>query len=336
MMMVQRSYHRGLLLSTSPAFVLQLVVLVLFLALANSEEKVVNDDPASSLPAATSHTCYQVVDWLRDNTQLSLASSLQQPPLLTIHVHRNGEATSCGTAAGITGLDLIQAILRRGENCAAFDAYVLESVLTDAIYRRLTTTTPTQPADAAKSVDACSSIADGEDVAPGLAGYCDMGVARTVGQPDFDHLVRLPGTETLPCRWRTRAGVRITTLAQLLLPESATSTTASLTTTTTTLDLYGVPAGRQFHFSPSHVGDVIDLPHLCPSCRLSVISVTPAIFELHDFLTDDDAAELLGPSAYFEGRSVIAFNEANPNAKNYRTSETGYLTNAAYQAALQQ
>jgi hypothetical protein len=327
-MLMQRFYHHSLL-SSSPALVLQLAVLVLFIALANAEEKVVNDDdPAPALPAATTtHTCYQVVDWLRDNTQQ--ASPPQ--PLLTIHVHRNGEATSCGTATGITGLDLIQAILRRGENCAEFDAYVLESVLTDAIYRRLT------PADAASSsVDACSSVADGEDVAPGLAGYCDMGVARTVEQPDFDHLVRLPGTDTLPCRWRTRAGVRITTLAQLLLPE-ATATTASLTTTTTlTLDLYGVPAGRQFHFSPSHVGDVIDLPHLCPSCRLSVLSVTPAIFELHDFLTDDDAAELLGPSAYFGGRSVIAFNEANPSAKNYRTSETGYLTNAAYQVALQQ
>jgi hypothetical protein len=297
-------------------------VLQQFLVLATTFGVVpdANSDESSFYPLPTA-TCYEVVDWLRDNTSMALPPLQQQP--WTIHVHRNGEAASCGTASPITNTDLIQAILRRGENCAALDPHVFESVSTDLLRQRLT------PAGA------CGSVANGEDIAADLAGFCDMGPARTVEQPDIDHLVRLSGTDTLPCRWRTRAGVRIATLSQLLrLLDDASSSSSSSTGAVASIDLYGVPAGRQFHFAPSHVGDVLDLPH-CP-CRLSVLSVTPAIFELHDFLTSDDTAEMVGPSAYFEGRSVIAFNEATPYAKNYRTSETGRLTNLVYQASIQQ
>jgi hypothetical protein len=301
---------------------LVLAVTVIGVPDANSDEE--SSSTFYPLPTAT---CYEVVDWLRDNNNNSMALPpplQQQPPLSwTIHVHRNGEAASCGTASPITKTDLIQAILRRGENCAALDPHVFESVLTDLLRQRLT------PAGA------CGSVANGEDIAADLSGFCDMGPARTVEQPDIDHLVRLSGTDTLPCRWRTRAGVRIATISQLLrLLDDASSSSSSAADAVASIDLYGVPAGRQFHFAPSHVGDVLDLPH-CP-CRLSVLSVTPAIFELHDFLTSDDTAEMVGPSAYFEGRSVIAFNEATPYAKNYRTSETGRLTNSVYQASIQQ
>jgi hypothetical protein len=281
-----------------------------------------DEESSSSFYPLPTATCYEVVDWLRDNSSIMAPAPLQQQPW-TIHVHRNGEAAPCGTASPITNTDLIQAILRRGENCAAFDPHVFESVLTDLVRQRMT------------SAGACGSVADGEDIAPDLAGFCDMGPERTVEQPDIDHLVRLSGTDTLPCRWRTRAGVRIATLSQLLrLLDEVSSSSSSSSAGAASIDLYGVPAGRHFHFAPSHVGDVLDLPH-CP-CRLSVLSVNPAIFELHDFLSSDDTAEMLGPSAYFEGRSVIAFNEATPHVKNYRTSETGRLTNPVYQASIQQ
>jgi len=156
----------------------------------------------------------------------------------------------------------------------------------------------------------------------GLEGWCDMGPDRRVVHEDSDRLVRLPNSDRLPCRFYTREGLRVdslTTLATLAKRAMARANTCvgdgassqgtcsssdTEKTAPTVLHLYAVPAGRMFYFAQSYVGEKFVIDHMAAEemggagdseghIVAEVISVKPRVFELHNFFTLQEAANII-------------------------------------------
>ncbi|KAL7576628.1 hypothetical protein ACA910_005566 [Epithemia clementina (nom. ined.)] len=170
----------------------------------------------------------------------SSSSSLSSPSLW-VSLHRNGEVDACTNApVALTMQSLDQALHAfRGKACPqpeqeqSLNKYMVESLLTEFW---------------AQSLDGGSAAANGGAAAPsaplqcastdtkknknlaGFRGFCDMGLDRTVPQPDSIHLVEGP-MGNLPCRFYTREGVRISSLEQLvqLVQTKAAAATAATT-----------------------------------------------------------------------------------------------------------
>jgi hypothetical protein len=197
-------------------------------------------------------------------------------------VHRNGEAESCGEAS--LSWDALRKAIHSFEYCPdQFDKFDVESLLTRLL---------------ADYVSKCDSGLKGH--AEGFLGHCDRGEERTPILLDHDDLVRVPPTNTLPCRFHTREGVRITSLEQLsnLLEDSAGSCSANDTCSSSPeLHLYAVSGGRVFMHAPSHVGEIFELPHVKGPMglpvSLEVISVEPRVFDVHNFFTKEESADLV-------------------------------------------
>ena len=141
--------------------------------------------------------------------------------------------------------------------------------------------------------------------------YCDPGPDYTVIQHDHDMLVRLPSSNTLPCRFFTREGVRITSLFDVKdlfnqvkgkgsLSQSNEDSSCQQdgeTCEQAALHLYAVPAGRVFMFGTSHVGEKFYLEHVKDSVGNSLIietlSVNPRVFDIHNFFSPKEANALV-------------------------------------------
>lgn len=175
----------------------------------------------------------------------------------------------------------------------------------------------------------------------------------------------------LPCHFHTEHGLRVTSLSQLnrlLLLQSTTTNNDTNPTnncmvtpngeetcrTVTTINvngptantlpsgaglhLYAVPAGRVFMHVAAYVGQEIALDHVPgadPHQRvyLKVLSVSPAVFDLYNFFTKDESAELVQRAltetkeSHRIKRSTTGTGEHLVN--NHRTSESGFDTDGA-------
>ena len=162
-------------------------------------------------------------------------------------VHRNGEAESCGEAS--VDWDALRQAIHTFEYCPdQFDKFDVESLLTRLL---------------AKHVSKCDSGLKGRPA--GFLGHCDRGEDKTPILLDHDDLVLVPPEQSLPCRFHTREGVRITSLKQLskLLEDTAGACSSNETCSATPgLHLYAVPGGRVFMHAPSYVGEIFELPHV--------------------------------------------------------------------------
>ena len=169
-----------------------------------------------------------------------------------------------------------------------------------------------------------------KDMFSTLIKYCDMGVDRTPIQPDHKKLVRLAQSQSLPCTFHTREGVRVDSLKMLVElareikrknsgdgdgggegecvvgdEENPTTCTAATATTTNEnnantryeLHLYAVPAGRVFMFAPKHVGEIFHLPHVQGPeglpVSLEVLSVSPRVFDIYNFFDREESAKIV-------------------------------------------
>jgi hypothetical protein len=235
-------------------------------------------------------------------------------------VHRNGEAESCGEAS--LNWDALRKAIQSFEYCPdQFDKFDVESLLTRLL---------------ADYVSKCDSGLKGH--AEGFLGHCDRGEERTPILLDHDDLVRVPPTNTLPCRFHTREGVRITSLEQLskLMEDSAGSCSANETCTSSPeLHLYAVSGGRVFMHAPSHVGEIFELPHVKGPMglpvSLEVISVEPRVFDVHNFFTKEESADLVARALEEKSESHrIKRSSTGAQGKSInrqRTSENGFDTN---------
>jgi hypothetical protein len=249
-------------------------------------------------------------------------------------IHRNGEPDACGSTARVDR----GAVERLS---AAEDKYEMESLLTDEISGILLDETT------------CGSP-DDEAVLKGLHGFCDMGPARTPILLDHDNLVETRAG-TLPCRWYTREGLRISTLEQLRAmvarARRKTSTSPSCANPqeggadeelaaagpsceedaegvggkNTEIHLYAVPAGRVFIFAPAYVGEIFHLDHLSllpdPDKPISMraLSTSPVVFDILNVFTKEEADEVV----------QRALAETSPTHKIKR-STTGTGSNSIY------
>jgi hypothetical protein len=120
--------------------------------------------------------------------------------------------------------------------------------------------------------------------------------------------------------------------------ESCVAVDDNETSKTKELHLYAVPAGRVFMFAPSHVGQVIALPHITGGdpkkpVELHVLSVQPRIFDITNFFTRDESNEIVR-RAVEETRETHRIKRSSTGATGYninqqRTSESGFDTEGA-------
>lgn len=136
-------------------------------------------------------------------------------------------------------------------------------------------------------------------------------------------------------------GVRVTSLPQLVDLVKQASCSGVGTNHRDSCDeisLFAVQAGRVFLFAASRVGQIIDLPHVKggdPSkpVYLEVLSVRPAVFDLHNFFTKDESAELVERAlketkeSHRIKRSTTGDLASTENVNQRRTSESGFDTN---------
>jgi hypothetical protein len=264
---------------------------------------------------------------------------------ISIVIHRNGEATSCGNAVSESRfLDELRknyaTLNQDNDECPAIlDKYQVESFLTKTLHQM---------------VDTCVSTEKTGKKRDGFLGFCDMGPKKTPILLDHKNLVPVvhggPRNKTsLPCRFHTREGLRIAQLSQLThmaqtSPEqecesSATEGGGDQTCSAkegppTEIHLYAVPAGRPYMFAPSYVGEIFHLPHVEGSDEkriyLEVLSLNPRVFDVFNFFSRDESQELVD-RAEAEKSESHRIKRSSTGASGYninsrRTSESGFDT----------
>ena len=246
---------------------------------------------------------------------------------VSLNVHRNGDAETCGEAS--LNWDALRKAIHTFDYCPdQFDKFDVESLLTRLL---------------ADHVQSCDSGL--KDRPRGFLGHCDRGEDRTPILLDRENLVLVPPLHSLPCRFHTRDGARITSLKQLskLLEDTAGACSANETCSAVLgLHLYAVPAGRVFMHAPSYVGEVFELPHVKGPkglpVSLEVISVVPRVFDVHNFFTKEESADLVKRAleetseSHKIKRSTTGAQGKSVNMK--RTSENGFDTHGKTSVAV--
>jgi hypothetical protein len=260
---------------------------------------------------------------------------------LTVVVHKNGEAQPFGR----TTIDVMEGFAQLlhdepGTCPINFENHQLDALLT-RLFRKL--------------------VPDWN-----WEHYCDAGPARTPILPDHERLVAVPkATAVIPprnfsqakeqgfwsCHFHTDTGVRLTDLptwAQLArqIPSSCVADEEKSTitesnmhdcTTLREMHLVAVPAGRLFQFAASHVGQIIPLPHIVteepedPDLYLSVLSINPRIFQIHNLFSRRVADDLIQGILQEERPAYRLQRSTTGAAKNQdtrRTSESGFDTHS--------
>lgn len=253
---------------------------------------------------------------------------------LPVVLHRNGESDSCGQTG--SELDFLEELRKnyvsftQGNCPSSLNKYQVETLLTTTLY---------------KMVNTCPSTEKGANKQRGLLGFCDMGPKKTVILRDHQDLVPVvsAGNRTsLPCRFHTREGLRITELSQLTQIEQVPTqcineedeTCSVEETNTAGIHLYAVPAGRVFMFAPSYVGEIFHLPHVSgaddKAIYLEVLSLSPRVFDVFNFFSREESQELVD-RAIAEQSESHRIKRSSTGASGYninsrRTSESGFDT----------
>jgi hypothetical protein len=301
---------------------------------ARKSHQTIQHDTASSTSSAKRVTrsvdfdqCYaKAVELLSTPGKKNSTKHFDQ---LSIVIHRNGEATPCASVSDNVATALktvLHDMLESGLECPNLkDKFEIESLLTRLF---------------AHTAASCTSQERYRmDQDSGFYGFCDMGKASTPVLLDHRKLVPIQfRNETLlPCHFHNNYGQRVTSLTKLV--EMARTLQCSddndQTCALREMHLYAVPAGRVFLHTPSHVGQIIDLPHVTGGdptkpVYLEVLSIEPAVFDLHNFFTKDESADLV-QRALKETRESHRIKRSSTGASGYtindrRTSESGFDT----------
>lgn len=268
-------------------------------------------------------------------------------PLLDIH--RNGETKACGKIASLH--EMLEVVLEQeGMSCPKVDKdkYHVESFLTDWFAQEWQGTTDC----ASQEIRRTNTHLDG------FYGFCDMGEEFTPPQPDSDDLVKVPSSASLPCRFYTREGLRISSFTQLaeLVEQSKNSEKECVLgedgqceanedgTNKAPLALYAVPAGRVFMFAPKFVGETFTIHHVKDSnnepLQLEVLSVEPRVFDIHKFFSDKEAEGIIA-KALAETSATHGFHRSTTGTTgasifNKRTSENAWLVDGTLARTMKQ
>ncbi len=256
---------------------------------------------------------------------------------ISLAVHRNGEPAPCGEA---TVQNLIQQLKENFQSLECpdkLDKYVFEALLTESLNLVLS--------------GECESEEEYGIPALGFLGYCDGGEEHTPILLDHDDLVPVLSnegqSESLPCHFHNREGLRITQphqfsdwIAEIQNEPTEQDCEGDETTQTCVavakgIHFYAVPAGRVFMFAPSYVGEVFHLPHVQGASdkpiHLEVISLEPRVFDVFNFFNREESKELVDRAiaetseTHRIKRSTTGAGDKAVNSR--RTSESGFDTN---------
>ena len=257
----------------------------------------------------------------------------------TFQLHYNGNPKTCGSVAPQELPEFMSKMLVEMELCqdastSLSDKYLFETVLTNSFHYSF---------ESQGDVGICASYDEEERKDEGFFGFCDMGPDRTPPQPDEDRLIPTI-EETLPCRFYTREGVRISSLMQLVellqtkkLEHLENCGKEETCAASTPLDIYAVPAGRVFMFAPSFVGEIFQLPHVQDATgnplSMEVLSLEPRVFDIFNFFSEDEAQRLID-KALNEKSTTHGLHRSTTGAVNgavfsKRTSENAWDTHGA-------
>mmetsp|Transcript_5099 Transcript_5099/g.9028 ORF Transcript_5099/g.9028 Transcript_5099/m.9028 type:complete len:653 (-) Transcript_5099:161-2119(-) len=258
-------------------------------------------------------------------------------------LHRNGEPTPCGQID--FGEKFLEALKQNymsfeGGCLVKMNKYQVESLLTKSFHTVLSDT-------------ACHSLERYGDKTKGFLGFCDSGENHTPILLDHKELVPVAsqeGATSLPCRFHTREGLRISALDQITemimkqnVDQQCQEDTGSEACQAESggdskqkeIHLYAVPAGRVFMFAPAYVGEIFHLPHVPGAgdnpIYLEVLSLEPRVFDVFNFFSREESKELVDRAiaetkeSHRIKRSTTGASTNNVNSR--RTSESGFDTN---------
>ena len=179
--------------------------------------------------------------------------------------------------------------------------------------------------------------------------FCDMGEKNTPILPDHENLAHVitGNVSTLPCHFHTREGLRFHTYQQLVdyvndvkektltvQEECSISDDGSTVCTPIQADvhLYAVPAGRQFMFAPSFIGEIFEIKHVENELPISltVMSLSPRVFDVINFYDKEESKSIVD-KALKETSETHKIKRSSTGASGYnvnsqRTSENGFDT----------
>ncbi|KAG7357547.1 2(OG)-Fe(II) oxygenase superfamily protein [Nitzschia inconspicua] len=251
-------------------------------------------------------------------------------------IHLNGQPDPCGTTRLVTQEQIDK------WSSTAQNKYELETILTDGMVSVMNKETSSCHD---QDLEEQTNNNNDDDHERSLYTFCDRGPELTPILLDHKQLIKTQ-RQTLPCRWYTREGLRITSGEQLQgLLETAKNRSSSSTsscanpqdasdcdtstqkegTATTEVHLYAVPAGRVFMFAPAYVGEIFQLDHLklLPDVNkpiyLQVLSTNPRVFDILNVFTPEEADAVV----------QRALNETSPTHRIKR-STTGTTENAVF------
>jgi len=198
--------------------------------------------------------------------------------------------------------------------------------------------------------------------APLFLQYCDMGERRTPILPNHGSLISVqygPGRKrSLPCHFHTREGLPITSFKDLIklatdlplkvLNEQSDYSDKDYSDKNTgdgtsnrkfcqgkrIFHIYSVPAGRNFMFAPSYIGETFDLDHISTDAgkpvSLKVLSISPRIFDIINFFEPSEANEVV-QGAVEQKSEVYKMKRSSTGVAGYsvnsqRTSDNGFDT----------
>mmetsp|Transcript_37871 Transcript_37871/g.55790 ORF Transcript_37871/g.55790 Transcript_37871/m.55790 type:complete len:631 (+) Transcript_37871:71-1963(+) len=256
---------------------------------------------------------------------------------ITLAIHRNGEPKPCELSVSSVSRGIRAVAFGMGHPLDKYDKYHFDSVLTEALANDI--------------------IADencGYEDSPYFLDFCDMGEDHTVIQLDHHKLQPIKvddESESLPCHFHTREGVRVSSLEQLASMSRKAIESSKVEVVCTVgsdgqqvctkdsqpqLHLYAVPAGRVFMFAPSYVGETFNIPHVkTPSgepISLKVISISPKVFDVINFFSKDESDAIV-EKAVSETSETHKMKRSSTGASGYninnrRTSENAFDTHS--------
>lgn len=260
---------------------------------------------------------------------------------VSLVIHLNGQPYPCGTTKPLTK-EIVEIW------SSTDDKYSMESFLTDGIASILN-----------MDGSGCHVLGDDEQ---SLYNYCDRGPDLTPVLLDHNQLVKTK-EQTLPCRWYTREGLRISKIEQLRTMVDKAKMISSFPTCANPQDamdcgdddeasgsskveihLYAVNAGRVFMFAASHVGETFRLDHLklLPDVEkpiyLEVLSTSPKVFDIRNVFLKEEADEVV-QRALAETSPTHKIKRSTTGASSHsvfskRTSENGFDTHGRVSLAL--
>ena len=268
---------------------------------------------------------------------------------LSFAIHRNGEASPCGSIVSDVGAVLTNL------NDARMTKYQLDNELTNAFSKHLLKTS-CGPETAPESIKGYKRKTWGrgenyeiDGVDNSFLTFCDMGEEHTPILHDHNKLVPIKSgenneIESLPCHFHTREGLRITSMKQLsglvaaMNVEQDCSVSAEGEQTcdkSKMMHLYAVPAGRIFMFAPSFVGEIFTLSHVHhpdnpKPVTLEVLSVSPKVLDVINFFEEEESKSIV-KKALNEKSESHRIKRSSTGASGYnvnsqRTSENGFDT----------